>query len=66
MQATWLTPTEIFTPYYGHAISNFILDKHSQMAEHGTPLRIFEIGRDYHWSPASQADDINKLDCYAS
>ncbi|CAL8470142.1 g9684 [Coccomyxa elongata] len=44
LQASWLTPSEIFTPYYGCAIANFILDKHSQMAEPGTPLRIFEIG----------------------
>ena len=44
MQASWLTPSEIFTPYYGRAIANFILDKHSQMAEPGSKLSIFEIG----------------------
>ncbi|EIE25916.1 DUF185-domain-containing protein [Coccomyxa subellipsoidea C-169] len=42
--ASWLTPSEIFTPYYGQSIANFILDKHSQMAKPDTPLRIFEIG----------------------
>ena len=44
MQASWLTPSEIFTPYYGRAIANFILDKHSQMAEPGSKLSIVEIG----------------------
>lgn len=44
VQASWLTPSEIFTPYYGQSIANFILDKHSQMAKPDTPLRIFEIG----------------------
>ena len=44
MQASWLTPSEIFTPYYGRAIANLILDKHSQMAEPGSKLSIVEIG----------------------
>jgi len=44
MQASWLTPSEIFTPFYGKAIANFILDKHSQMAEPGSKLNILEIG----------------------
>ena len=44
MQTSWLTPSEIFTPYYGKAIANFILDKHSQMAEPGSTLNILEVG----------------------
>ena len=44
MQASWLTPSEIFTPFYGRAITNFILDKHSQMADPGSRLNILEIG----------------------
>ncbi|CAL5218657.1 g361 [Coccomyxa viridis] len=44
LEASWLTPSEIFTPYYGRAIANFILDKHSQMAEPGSKLSIVEIG----------------------
>jgi hypothetical protein len=44
MQASWLTPSEIFTPFYGRAIANFILDKHSQMADLGSRLNILEIG----------------------
>ena len=44
MQASWLTPSEIFTPHYGRSVANFILDKHSQMAEPGTRLNILEIG----------------------
>ena len=43
-QASWLTPSEIFTPYYGRAIANYILDKHCQMAEPGSKLSILEIG----------------------
>ena len=44
MQASWLTPSEIFTPFYGRAIANFILDKHSQVAEPGSKLCILEVG----------------------
>lgn len=43
-QTSWLTPSEIFTPFYGKAIANFILHKHSQMAEFGSKLNILEIG----------------------
>lgn len=44
LQASWLTPSEIFTPFYGQAVANFILDKHNQMAEPGERLGIIEIG----------------------
>lgn len=44
MQTSWLTPSEIFTPFYGKAVANFILDKRSQAADPREPLRIFEIG----------------------
>ena len=48
MQTSWLTPSEIFTPFYGQAIANFVLDKHAQMTASSSfaaePLRVFEIG----------------------
>ena len=43
-QTSWLTPSEIFTPFYGRAVANFVLDRHAQMAAPQDPLRIFEIG----------------------
>ena len=48
MQTSWLTPSEIFTPFYGRAIANFVLDKHAQVAAGSSsavePLRVFEVG----------------------
>jgi hypothetical protein len=49
MQTSWLTPSEIFTPYYGRAVANFVLDKHAQLAASSSttaeePLRVFELG----------------------
>lgn len=46
-QTSWLTPSEIFTPYYGRAVANFVLDRHTQLAAGGAaaePLRVFEVG----------------------
>ncbi|DAZ92553.1 TPA: hypothetical protein N0F65_012783 [Lagenidium giganteum] len=36
----WLTPVEVFAPFYSHAIAKYML--HAPMAP--TPLRIYEIG----------------------
>ena len=40
LQGNWLTPVELFAPWYSYAIAESILEKHD-----GTqPLRIYEIG----------------------
>ena len=45
VQTSWLTPSEIFTPYYGRMVANFVLDRHAQVAGAvAEPLRVFEIG----------------------
>ncbi|KAI8911668.1 S-adenosyl-L-methionine-dependent methyltransferase, partial [Gorgonomyces haynaldii] len=36
----WHTPTELFRPYYGHALAKHILNAHDD----NTPLQIYEMG----------------------
>lgn len=38
----WLTPVEVFAPYYSHAIAKYML--HSPFRSANDPLEIFEIG----------------------
>lgn len=38
----WLTPVEVFAPYYSHAIAKYML--HSPFRPASDPLEIFEIG----------------------
>lgn len=51
LQASWLTPVEIFQPHYGRAIAACILGRWRQLAASAAaagrpapPLRIYEIG----------------------
>ena len=39
---SWLTPSEIFTPHYGHAVASHILQEHKKAG--GGDLRIYELG----------------------
>ncbi|KAL3899503.1 MAG: hypothetical protein SGCHY_002008 [Lobulomycetales sp.] len=39
----WHTPTELFTPHYGHAVARYILKQYKQDPR-GSPLLIYEIG----------------------
>ena len=43
LKVAWLTPAEIFSPFYGAAIAAFIREQHSLRA-HGEKLNIVEIG----------------------
>ncbi|GJP30605.1 hypothetical protein CLOM_g4130 [Closterium sp. NIES-68] len=36
----WFTPSELFQPWYGYAVLDFILSSHSS----ATPLKIYEVG----------------------
>ncbi|PRW05767.1 S-adenosyl-L-methionine-dependent methyltransferase [Chlorella sorokiniana] len=51
LQASWLTPVEIFQPHYGQAIANAVLQRWNEQAADAVaagrpepPLRIYEIG----------------------
>ena len=50
MQVSWLTPSELFSPYWGQAVARCILGARSSCQ----PLRIFEIGA----GSGTQARDI--------
>jgi SAM-dependent MidA family methyltransferase len=41
----WLTPVEVFAPWYGRAIAHYMaeLRRHSSLGGHG-PLTIIEVG----------------------
>lgn len=39
----WHTPTEIFKPWYGYALANYILQEYEKMPKSG-PLIIYEMG----------------------
>lgn len=43
LQVSWLTPVEIFQPYYGAAIARFMADRWLDLGSPG-PLHIYEIG----------------------
>ena len=43
LQVAWLTPSELFTPYYGAAVASFLLAEHARMRATGAPLRIIEV-----------------------
>lgn len=40
----WLTPVEIFAPWYSYAVAHWILESHRHSAEEGEELQIFEVG----------------------
>lgn len=40
----WHTPTELFKPWYGYALANYILQTHREQYPAGTPLIIYEMG----------------------
>ena len=42
-QVAWLTPSELFTPYYGAAVASFLLAEHARTRATGAPLRIIEV-----------------------
>ncbi|KAF2071341.1 hypothetical protein CYY_007339 [Polysphondylium violaceum] len=44
LEHAWLTPVELFKPYYSRAISRYIVEKYSQQQHPDTPLKIYEIG----------------------
>lgn len=44
LQVSWLTPSELFFPYYGHSVARFILDRHVPKLRPEEPLEIFEVG----------------------
>jgi SAM-dependent MidA family methyltransferase len=45
-QVDWLTPVEIFAPWYGRALAHYMLElrKHDSRIDSSTPLSIVEIG----------------------
>lgn len=43
MQTSWLTPVELFKPWYGEAIARFIVRQHMRQRP-DDPLRIAELG----------------------
>ena len=42
-QVAWLTPSELFTPFYGRAVASFLLAEHARTAASGAPLHVFEV-----------------------
>jgi len=42
-QVAWLTPSELFTPFYGRAVASFLLAEHARSAAGGAPLHVFEV-----------------------
>ena len=42
--SAWLTPCEIFTPYYGEAIARSIVARHKRAYGSSEPLQLLEIG----------------------
>jgi hypothetical protein len=46
VQVDWLTPVEVFAPWYGRALAHYMLElrKHESRGDSSTPLTIVEIG----------------------
>jgi hypothetical protein len=46
LQVDWLTPVEVFAPWYGRALAHYMLElrKHDSNIDSSTPLNIVEIG----------------------
>lgn len=46
LQVDWLTPVEVFAPWYGRALGHFMLElrKHDSSIDSSSPLSIIEIG----------------------
>eukprot|EP00884_Botryococcus_braunii_P011350 jgi/Botrbrau1/20215/Bobra.31_1s0012.1 len=44
LQVSWLTPSELFSPFYGQAIANFIVDRHRRVFGDQQPLTLYELG----------------------
>ena len=42
--SAWLTPSEMFTPYYGTAVAKSIVERHKNTYPAGTPLQMVEVG----------------------
>jgi hypothetical protein len=40
----WLTPVEIFKPWYGYALAKYILEYHRHVLQESGPLTIYEVG----------------------
>ena len=43
VQTSWLTPVELFQPWYGRAVAKYIFRHHARRKS-GSPLSIVEIG----------------------
>jgi SAM-dependent MidA family methyltransferase len=46
LQVDWLTPVEVFAPWYGRALAHYMLEcrKHTLQGGSSQPLAIVEIG----------------------
>jgi len=44
LEHAWLTPVELFKPYYSRSISRYIVEKYKQRKDLDAPLKIYEIG----------------------
>jgi hypothetical protein len=44
LQVAWLTPVEIFKPWYGYALAKYILEYHRHVLQETGPLTIYEVG----------------------
>jgi SAM-dependent MidA family methyltransferase len=46
LQVDWLTPVEVFAPWYGRALAHYMLElrKHDDRVDSNSPLNILEIG----------------------
>ena len=47
-QVAWLTPSELFTPYYGAAVASFLLAEHARTHATGAPLRVIEVRKTWN------------------
>ena len=43
LQVAWLTPSEIFSPFYGRAVAMYMLQQHRAAAS-AQPLQVYELG----------------------
>lgn len=45
-QVDWLTPVEVFAPWYGRALAHYMLElrKHDSSIDTNIPLNIVEVG----------------------
>ncbi|EGC39880.1 hypothetical protein DICPUDRAFT_26158 [Dictyostelium purpureum] len=44
LEHAWLTPVELYKPYYSWSIANYIIDKHNNREDKSKNLKIYEIG----------------------